>query len=329
MAQRYTIVQKLLHLLRFQRSELASVYLYAAISGLVQLSLPLGIQSVISFVQGAEMSTSLVFLIAFVIGGVALAGLLQVSVMRVIERVQQELFVRYSLSFAEGIPHVSQAVAADGKLQKATLYFFDVVVLQKGIAKLLIDVPAAIIQILFGLILLSFYHVSFLVFALLLVFLLTLLFRYTGAAGLASAIEESNYKYKVGSYLQSLAATQAAGQSQAAAATTSLEKTDGLTVSYLGARTEHFRILKTQYWIIIAFKVLITASMLILGVALMVKQQLSIGQFIAIEIVIILVMASVEKLIVRLDAVYDVLTAVEKLSKISSLPREPQSPASA
>lgn len=329
MAQRYNIVRKLLHLLRFQRTELGSVYLYAAISGLVQLSLPIGIQSIISFVQGAEMSTSLVLLIGFVIGGVALAGLLQVSVMRVIERVQQELFVRYALTFAEGIPEADQSAVSSGKLGKVSLYFFDVVVLQKGISKLLIDVPAAVIQILFGLILLSFYHVSFVVFALLLIFLLTLLFRYTGPTGLASAIEESNYKYKVGSYLQSLATARATTEPTPAAEAASLQKTDEYTVGYLGARTEHFRVLKTQYWIIIFFKLLITATMLILGVALMVNQILSLGQFIAIEIVILLVMASVEKLIVRLDSVYDVLTAVEKLSKISSLPRRPQSPTAA
>lgn len=32
---------------------------------------------------------------------------------------------------------------------------------------------------------------------------------------------------------------------------------------YLKARTEHFMVLKTQYWSLIIFKLLITASMLI------------------------------------------------------------------
>lgn len=62
--------------------------------------------------------------------------------------------------------------------------------------------------------------------------------------------------------------------------------------------------------------------MLIVGSFLLVNQQLNIGQFIAAEIVIIIVMSSVEKLIGNLDKVYDVLTSVEKLSKVMEKPVE-------
>ena len=51
--------------------------------------------------------------------------------------------------------------------------------------------------------------------------------------------------------------------------------------------------------------------MLIVGSLLLVDQQLNIGQFIAAEIVILMVIASVEKLITNLDIVYDVLTALK------------------
>jgi ABC-type bacteriocin/lantibiotic exporter with double-glycine peptidase domain len=65
---------------------------------------------------------------------------------------------------------------------------------------------------------------------------------------------------------------------------------------------------------------LITAAMLIVGSILLINQQLNLGQFIASEIVILLVLSSVEKLIVNLDRVYDVLTSVEKLSKVIDQP---------
>jgi ABC-type bacteriocin/lantibiotic exporter with double-glycine peptidase domain len=57
--------------------------------------------------------------------------------------------------------------------------------------------------------------------------------------------------------------------------------------------------------------------MLIVGSILLVNQQLNIGQFIAAEIVILLIIGSVEKLMVNLDTVYDVLTSVEKLGKLT------------
>lgn len=62
--------------------------------------------------------------------------------------------------------------------------------------------------------------------------------------------------------------------------------------------------------------------MLIIGSMLLVNQQLNIGQFIAAEIVIISIIASVEKLIGNLDSVYDVLTSVDKIAKITDKPVE-------
>ncbi|MBL0270114.1 MAG: hypothetical protein IPP99_16000 [Chitinophagaceae bacterium] len=62
--------------------------------------------------------------------------------------------------------------------------------------------------------------------------------------------------------------------------------------------------------------------MLIVGTLLMVNQQLTVGQFIAAEIVILLVLNSVGKLIINLSSVYDTLTAVEKLAEITDKPLE-------
>ena len=45
--------------------------------------------------------------------------------------------------------------------------FFDTLTIQKGLSKILIDVPTAILQILFALILLSFYHPFFIIFGVL------------------------------------------------------------------------------------------------------------------------------------------------------------------
>jgi ABC-type bacteriocin/lantibiotic exporter with double-glycine peptidase domain len=96
-----------------------------------------------------------------------------------------------------------------------------------------------------------------------------------------------------------------------------LKKTDQLLEGYLEARTDHFNVLKLQYWSLIIFKLLITAAMLVVGALLLIDQQLNLGQFIAAEIVIITVLAAVEKLILSLDKAYDVLTSLEKLSKVT------------
>jgi ABC-type bacteriocin/lantibiotic exporter with double-glycine peptidase domain len=71
---------------------------------------------------------------------------------------------------------------------------------------------------------------------------------------------------------------------------------------------------------LVVFKILITAAMLIVGGILLIRQEINIGQFIAAEIIILTIMNAVEKLIVSLETVYDLLTSVEKINKITEKP---------
>ncbi len=314
-------VRRILQVIRLEKNEITSVYFYAILSGLIQLSLPLGIQSIISFVLGGAIPTSLVVLIVLVVLGVFLNGLLQVNQMRLIEKVQQKIFVRYSFEFAERIPKLNLQSVDSYYLPELVNRFFDTVTLQKGISKLLLDIPAATIQILFGVILLSFYHPIFIIFGLILLLVITLILRLTSAKGMESSLRESDYKYAVAGWLEEMARGV---KSFKFSRSTSLNisKTDKLVSGYLTHRTTHFRVLLFQYWSLVGFKVAITAAMLIVGSILLVNQQLNIGQFIAAEIVILMVIGSIEKLISNLDTVYDVLTSVEKLGKLTDKPLE-------
>lgn len=312
---------KIFEILRFEKKEISSIYFYAILGGLVQLTLPLGIQAIISFVLGGAISTSLVLLIIFVVFGVFITGLLQVNQMKIIEKIQQQLFVRYSFKYAHHIPGINIKGIKNYYLPELTNRFFDVVALQKGIAKLLLDVPAATIQIIFGLILLSFYHPAFILFGILLVVILYAILSFTGNKGLETSIQESNYKYQVAAYLEEIA--RMVNSFKFLDRAFILKKADKQVENYLTTRTSHFRVLLVQYWSLITFKLLITAAMLIVGAMLLVNQQLNIGQFIAAEIVIILVINSVEKIIVNLDTIYDVITSIEKVDTLLDKPTEP------
>lgn len=313
--------RKFLELLKYERSEISAIYFYAVLYGLVQLSVPLGIQSIISFVLGGAISTSLVLLIIFVIAGVFVTGLLQVNQMKLIEKIQQQLFVRYSFQYASVIPSFNLRKVDDYYLPELVNRFFDTIPLQKSISKLLLDIPGASIQILFGLILLSFYHPIFIVFGIFLLFILYLILRSTTGRGMETSLLESDYKYKVLGYLEELARVVTSFKFSKNK-THHLTKTDEYVVGYLNARTAHFKVLLFQYWALIGFKVLITSAMLIVGAYLLIDQQLNIGQFIAAEIVILMIIGSVEKLILNLDKVYDVLTSVEKITKVTDKPTE-------
>ncbi|MEY4573693.1 MAG: hypothetical protein RLZ10_2995 [Bacteroidota bacterium] len=314
-------LSRLLLILRFQQKEIYNIYIYAIFSGLVALSLPLGIQSIIGFVMGGAVSVSLILLIAFVIVGVFLSGLLKVNQMKLTERVQQQLFMRYSFQYAESIPNLNLLHVNKYSLPELSNRFFDVVSLQKSLSKLLLDIPAATIQILFGLILLSFYHPFFISFGILLLLSLFVIIRYTGNKGLHTSLQVSDHKYKVANYLQELSRT-IFNLKFVKRPDWTLTKADNFIFNYLTARTSHFKILMVQYWTLIAFKVIIVSSMLIVGSYLLINQQLNIGQFIATEIVIMSIVESIEKLVINLDKVYDTLTSVEKINKLIDIQKD-------
>ncbi|MCQ4141229.1 MULTISPECIES: peptidase domain-containing ABC transporter [Chryseobacterium] len=304
-----------------EKKDVTNIYFYAILNGLVQLSVPLGIQSIVSFVMGATMATSIYILIAFVVLGTWLVGYFRLKVMQIIEKIQQKIFVEFSLAFAEKLPKVNLSATRKYYLPELVNRFFDTQNLQKGISKILLEIPTALIQILFGILLLSFYHPWFLVFGALVVICVIIIFRFTMESGIKSSIEESDKKYEVASWIEDIAASIKTFKLNSKTEA-HLSGTDERVVKYLDDRTSHFRVLVFQYKTIIAFKVIITLVMLVIGTYLLVNQQLNIGAFIATEIVVLSIMAAVEKLIISLESYYDVIAALAKLNKVTTLQEE-------
>lgn len=313
--------RKLFTYITKEKKDVASIYIYAILSGLVQLSIPLGIQAIVSYVMGATMVTSLYILIGFVVFGTFLAGFFRIRVMQIIEKIQQKLFVEYSLAFAEKLPKTNLAATKKYYLPELVNRFFDVPNLQKGISKILLEIPTALIQIVFGIILLSFYHPWFLVFGALVFILVIVIFRFTSSSGIESSLKESDKKYEVASWLEDIAGSVKTFKINSKS-DTHLKGTDNRVVSYLNHRTSHFKVLLFQYWTIVLFKVLITLLMLSIGTYLLINQELNIGAFVAAEIVVLTILTAVEKLIKSLESYYDVITSLTKLSKVTELPEE-------
>jgi len=309
-------VSRILKLVTLERKEISQIYFYAVLYGILMLVIPVGVQALIAFAQTNTVSASVILLVVLIVVSVFISGLLQVNQMKIIEKIQQKIFVRYAFGFAKKIPQINLAVIDNYYLPELVNRFFDTLTLQKKIAKLLLDFPLAIVQIIFGLILLCFYHPVFIAFGLVLVFVVFAILYFSGRRGLETSIEESSYKYKVVAWLQEMGRIIRSVKF-AKSPDFALQKADVGITGYLQFRTAHFKVLLLQYKTLIAFKVLVTAAMLGMGTFLLINQQLTVGQFIAAEIVILTILNSVEKLIVNLDSVYDVLTAVEKIEQVT------------
>ena len=184
-------------LLKPDKKEIKNVYIYSVFNGLVNLSLPLGIQAIINLIQGGSLSTSWIVLVFFVILGITISGVLQIQQLKITEYLQQKIFTRAAFEFAYRIPRIKLEAIYNYYAPELMNRFFDVTALQKGLSKILIDFSTASIQILFGLVLLSLYHPFFIVYSLVLIILVYAIFKLTSKKGLTTSMNESKYKYKV------------------------------------------------------------------------------------------------------------------------------------
>ncbi len=314
-------LKRFYNLLLLDKKDVLQLFFYAIFAGLISLSLPLGIQAIINFIQSGRVSVSWIVLVILVVIGVALVGILSMMQLRITENLQQKIFIRSSFEFAGRMPRIKFEELYGTYPPELANRFFDTMSIQKGSSKLLIDFSAALLQIVFGVILLSLYHPYFIVFGFMLLILLYYIFKFSYNPGLETSLFESKYKYKVAAWLQEMARNNFSFRNELNY-DYALQKNDSLVTDYLKYREKHFNVIKRQFLQLIIFKVLISASLLSIGGYLVLSQEMNIGQFVAAEIIILLVIGSVEKIILGLETFYDVLTSVEKIGLITDMKLE-------
>jgi ABC-type bacteriocin/lantibiotic exporter with double-glycine peptidase domain len=321
----YTVtpLKRFFRLLREEKNEVYAIYFYSLLNGAVSLIYPLGIQAIVNFVLGGRVSTAWLIMILVVAVGITFGGFLQISQLYLTEKLEQRIFTKVGFSFAYRLPKLKLDELQDKHPPELVNRFFDAVNLQKGVSKILIDFSFAMVQIFFGMILLAVYNIFFLIFSSLLIALVVLIFYFTSPKGMETNLKVSTKKYETAYWLEEIGRTLAtfklAGNSKLP-----FFNIDKLLVSYVDFRNKHFAVLVFQYKVMIAFKALIVTTLLVVGSLLLIDNQISIGQFVAAEVIIILIVNSVEKIILSLDAVYETLTATEKIGQIMDLPMERQ-----
>lgn len=308
-------------LLKPDSADIRNIYIYSVFNGLVNLSLPLGIQAIVNLIQAGQVNSAWIVLIIFVVFGIGLSGVITIFQLRITETLQQRIFTRAAFDFVYRIPRIKMEAMYKYYAPELMNRFFDILSVQKGLSKILIDISAAGLQIIFGLTLLSFYHPFFVIFSLLLIVILFIIFRITVNRGLKTSLVESKYKYKVAHWLEEVARVSSTFK---LAGTTELPtyRMDKYTRSYVDAREDHFKVLRLQYGLLVGFKAIVATGLLAIGGILVMEQVLNIGQFVAAEIIILLIMGSVEKLIMSLETIYDVLTSLEKIGQVMDLEME-------
>lgn len=301
--------RRLYRLILPEKKDVFSLYLFAFIGGLVSLVLPLGIQSVISFTATGNLIASWWVLVVVVTAATLFVGIVKIIQMVIIEIMQQRIFAKAALEFAYRLPRLvveEDAISPASDSNK----FFDVLTLQKSLPKILIEITTTFFEIILALLLLSTYHHIFAMFSLFIILGTFTLVKLFMGPSLNSSLLESKEKYKLVEYLQKIDLRNKPAEGD-------MEMVDNQTSKYLEARKQHFSMLKYQSIVAVILKAFITTGLLLLGGSLVVSNAINLGEFVAAEIIIIMVLSGIEKFIISLESVYDALTAVEKLGQIT------------
>lgn len=272
-----------------------NIYLLALLQGGFYVTIPLTIQGIITYTMAGRFSASLFLLSFLTVIITGFIGLLQLWQMRINETLQEKIFCELT----ERVTHIA---GRDKDLKNKISHFFEVVTLQKGIGKIVLELSFSIISILFGLLILPAYSSWFVLFSIVLGVILFLIVSYYGKKAQKANINTSTKKYAIFDKLNENDISEKG----------ILSELEG----YISNRKEYYLTFEHQYKGILFFKLLFISVLLFIGTYLVQIGQLNIGQFVASEIIILLVINSVEKLVNSLGTLYDIVTGLYKIEAL-------------
>ena len=312
---------RLIRLLAVEAQDVRIVIAYAVGIGLLSLATPLTAMALVNAVALTTLQQPLIVLCLILLVCLSLAALLRVLQAVVVECMQQRIFVRVVADLAYRLPRVRRDAFDRQHGPELVNRFFDVLTVQKASATLLLDGVAVVLQTLIGLLLLAAYHQVLLGFDLLLIAALAFIIFGLGRGATASAIRESRAKYAVAGWIEEMARHPVAFK-LSTGPRYALERADVLARAYLLARRGHFGIVLRQWAFALALQAAASTALLGLGGYLVISGQLTLGQLVAAEIIVTLVVASFAKFGKQLESYYDLLAAVDKLGHLTDLPLE-------
>ncbi|MCS6989224.1 MAG: ABC transporter ATP-binding protein/permease [Chloroherpetonaceae bacterium] len=315
------LLGKLWKLFKEEKKDFFIVLTYAAIVGLMSLVVPLSASAIVNSVM-LGLSSQLATLCALVAIGLLFVGAFDVMKRYVADVLQRRIFVRTSFDLAYRLPRMTQAAFKEEYAPEVVNRFFDVLTIQKTIGKFLLDGTGAGLIVLVGLFLLAIYHPFFILFDLALLAFVPVVIFVLGRDGLETSVKESKKKYALVSWFEEIARCQTSFKLFAKPEFI-YQRVDSIAINYVQARHKHFLVLARQMVGSAIFRAAATVGVLGLGGALVLNEQLTIGELVAAELVVIAMLGAIEKLIEQFEHHYDLFTAIDKVSHLVDRPLEP------
>ena len=318
-----TPLARYLALLAPDRSDIGVIGVFAIVVGLLALSTPIAVEALVNTVAFGRFVQPVLVLAAMLFVVLTFAAVMRGVQVFIAEIIQRRVFVRVAADLAHRLPRVRGEVWTRHYGPELVNRFFEVVTVQKVTSQLLLDGIALLLQTIVGMTVIAFYHPVLLGFnAFFLVFILAIVFV-LGRSAVATSLDESRRKYATAAWLEDLARHHLTFRSPGSL-NFALERADHHVVGYLTARATHFRILMRPIIATLTLQVVASTVLLGLGGWLVIRGELTLGQLVAAELIVTLIVGGFTKIGKYLEGYYDVMASVDKLGHLFDLPVTPE-----
>jgi len=321
--ERLTPLERLWQLFKPEASDIWIVVIFSFVVSLLMLATPMAVEALVNTVAFGRFLQPIIILALILLTFLGFQGAIRALQTYVVEIIQRRLFARVAGDLAFRLPR-TEFEDSDGEyLPELVNRFFDVVTVQKVAAQLLLDGLGLMLSTLIGMAVLGFYHPWLLGFDLFLLAAIGVIIFLLGRGAVSSAIKVSKHKYYVAGWLEDIARCPSAFRSDGGAEL-ALERADRLIHEYLHARGKHFRIVMRQ--VIFALGLQAVASTVLLGIGgwLVVSGELTLGQLVAAELIVTVIVGSFAKFGKHMESFYDLLASVDKLGVLFDIRTERQ-----
>ena len=310
-------IARLLLLFQLERKIFALIASYALAIGLFSLIVPLTVQELVNTFAFAIQPIMIVTLTGIMALTLLFVAGLRILQTRSVEILVQRLYTRISLALTQQLPRFKD----EAPLSKYVNYFFEAEQAPRALVAMLVDLMNVMVGGMVGMTMLIFYHPYFLVFDLVLLagFLAAIVLPSRG--GLRITMKVNKLHYEITNWMQNI--TDNVLHLKATLSTPLLlRKTDALVNDYVVSRKRRSDILHRQYkgsyvWQALGHSGLIGMAGWLLSIG-----QITLGQFVAAEVIVGSLLQSMDTVTKRIYAMYHFFTSLDHLAFLFSQPKD-------
>ena len=312
-------LSRFISLLQPEKGDIFAIAVFAIVVGVLGLATPLAVESLVNTVAFNRYVQPIVVLGIILLVFLTFAGALKVIMAIEAEIIQRRLFVRVGLDLGHRLSNIDVS-SLDGHHGPALVNrFLDITNVQKAVSSMLLDGVTLVIAVIIGMIVLAAYHPFLLGFDIVLLILMGIMVFVLGRGAVKTSIKESKEKYYMLDWLEDIIANPTAFRMHGGSLLAT-DRTDQFAAHYIDLRKKHFAVLLRQ--VIFAASVYIIASVVLLTIGgwLVINNQLTLGQLVAAELIVAVIVGAFAKMGKHLETYYDLMASIDKLGNVLDLP---------